>query len=81
MKLCQFQAVGGGRRVGVLDGDAVIDITAPRAGAGSVLELLLTGKTAAGIERLARQLSRTPRRQGDRHLHERSRDRLGEGCG
>ena len=62
MKLCQFQAAGGGRRVGVLDGDAVIDITAPRAGAGSVLELLLTGKTATGIERLARQLSRAPRR-------------------
>jgi len=62
MKLCQFQAAGGGRRVGVLDGDAVIDITAPRAGAGSVLELVLTGKTATGIERLARQLSRAPRR-------------------
>ena len=28
MKLCQFQAAGGGHRVGVLDGDAVIDITA-----------------------------------------------------
>ena len=62
MKLCQFQTAGGGRRVGVLDGDTVIDITAPRAGAGSVLELLQTGKTAAGIERLARQLSRAPRR-------------------
>ena len=62
MKLCQFQAAGGGRRVGVLDGDAVIDITAPKAGAGSVLDLLLTGRTPAGIERLARRLSRAPRR-------------------
>ena len=36
-----------GRRVGVLDGDTVIDITAPRAGAGSVLDLLIAGRTAA----------------------------------
>jgi 2-dehydro-3-deoxy-D-arabinonate dehydratase len=62
MKLCQFQAAGGRRRVGVLDGDTIIDITAPRAGAGSVLDLVLAGKTAAGIERLARQLSRASRR-------------------
>lgn len=62
MKLCQFQVAGGGRRVGVLDGDTVIDITAPRAGAGSVLDLVLAGKTPTGIERLARQLSRAPRR-------------------
>ena len=48
MKLCQFQAAGGGRRVGVLDGDTVIDITAPRAGAGSVLDLVLAGKTGPG---------------------------------
>ena len=48
MKLCQFQAAGGGRRVGVLDGDTVIDITAPRAGAGSVLDLLLTGRRRPG---------------------------------
>ena len=47
MKLCQFQIAGGGRRVGVLDGDTVIDITAPRAGAGSVLDLLIAGRTPA----------------------------------
>jgi 2-dehydro-3-deoxy-D-arabinonate dehydratase len=62
MKLCQFQVAGGGRRVGVLDGDTVIDITAPRAGAGSVLDLVVAGRTPAGIERLARQLSRAARR-------------------
>jgi len=62
MKLCQFEAPGGGRRVGVVDGEAVIDITAPRAGVGSVLELIITGRTPAGIERLARQLARTSRR-------------------
>jgi 2-dehydro-3-deoxy-D-arabinonate dehydratase len=48
--------------VGVLDGDAVIDITTPRAGVGSVLDLLVAGRTAAGIERLARRLSRASRR-------------------
>jgi 2-dehydro-3-deoxy-D-arabinonate dehydratase len=62
MKLCQFQVAGGGRRVGVVDGEAVIDITAPRAGAGSVLDLIRAGRTPAGIERLARKLSRAPRR-------------------
>jgi 2-dehydro-3-deoxy-D-arabinonate dehydratase len=61
MKLCQFQAAGL-RRVGVVDGDAVIDITAPRAGVSSVLDLVTRGRTPAGIERLARQLARAPRR-------------------
>jgi 2-dehydro-3-deoxy-D-arabinonate dehydratase len=58
MRLCQFQAAGGARRVGVVDGDAVIDVTAPREGIGSVLELVLAGRTAAGIERLAARLAR-----------------------
>jgi 2-dehydro-3-deoxy-D-arabinonate dehydratase len=62
MKLCQFQIAGGARRVGVVDGDAVIDITAPRAGVGSVLDLITKGRTPAGIERLARQLARASRR-------------------
>jgi 2-dehydro-3-deoxy-D-arabinonate dehydratase len=62
MKLCQFQVAGGGRRVGVVDGDAVVDITAPRAGVSSVMDLVTTGRTAAGIERLARRLARAPRR-------------------
>jgi 2-dehydro-3-deoxy-D-arabinonate dehydratase len=62
MKLCQFQAPGGARRVGVVDGDAVIDITAPRAGIASVLDLVVQGRTVAGVERLARRLARAPRR-------------------
>jgi 2-dehydro-3-deoxy-D-arabinonate dehydratase len=62
MKLCQFQIAGGARRVGVVDGDAVIDITAPRAGVASVLDLIAKGRTPAGIERLARQLARASRR-------------------
>ncbi|HEY7138610.1 MAG TPA: fumarylacetoacetate hydrolase family protein [Methylomirabilota bacterium] len=62
MKLCQFQLAGGARRVGVLDGEAVIDITTPRAGVASVLDLLRAGRTPAGIERLAGRLARAPRR-------------------
>jgi 2-dehydro-3-deoxy-D-arabinonate dehydratase len=62
MKLCQFQVTGGGRRVGVVDGDAVIDITAPSVGVRSVLDLLITGRTPAGIERLARRLAHAPHR-------------------
>jgi 2-dehydro-3-deoxy-D-arabinonate dehydratase len=61
MKLCQFQ-VAGARRVGALEGDSVIDITAPRAGVNSVLDLITKGRTPAGIERLARQLVRASRR-------------------
>ncbi len=62
MRLCQFQIPAAGRRVGVLDGDEVIDITARSEGVSSVLDLLLRGRTAAGIERLARRLARAPRR-------------------
>ncbi len=63
MKLCQFQGPGGGRRVGLLDGDAVIDITARADGVESVGDLLLRGRTAAGMERLARRLARGRRRR------------------
>src|SRR5215471_7731548 len=62
MKLCQFQVAGGGRRVGVIDGESIIDITAPRAGVSSVLDLIIKGRTPAGIERLGRQLARASRR-------------------
>jgi 2-dehydro-3-deoxy-D-arabinonate dehydratase len=62
MRLCQFVLPGRGRRVGAVEGDAVVDITAPRRGIGSVLELLTRGRTAAGIERLARRLARERRR-------------------
>jgi 2-dehydro-3-deoxy-D-arabinonate dehydratase len=62
MKLCQFQTPRGGRRVGVVDGDAVIDITAPAERVTSVLDLLLRGRTPAGIERLARRLAAGRRR-------------------
>jgi hypothetical protein len=53
VRLCQFQAPGGGRRVGALAGDAMIDITAP------VADLLVRRRRTAGIERLARRLAQT----------------------
>ena len=62
MKLCQFQVTGDGLRVGVVEGDEVIDVTAPRDGVASVLDLLRRGRSAAGIERLARRLARGGRR-------------------
>lgn len=61
MRLCQFHAPGKGKRVGVVDGEHVIDITNPKAGAGSVLELVTLAGTAAGVERRARDLAKRAR--------------------
>ncbi|MFQ5828673.1 MAG: fumarylacetoacetate hydrolase family protein [Candidatus Methylomirabilia bacterium] len=62
MKLCQFQTPGAGRRVGLVEGDTAIDITTRQEDIVSVLDLLVRGRTGAGIERLARRLARAPRR-------------------
>jgi 2-dehydro-3-deoxy-D-arabinonate dehydratase len=62
MKLCQFQLPSQGVRVGVVDGDQVIDVTAPRSGVTSVLDLVRMGRTSAGIDRLAGRLAREARR-------------------
>ena len=62
MKLCQFRGADGSRRVGLVDGATVVDITARREGVASVLDLVLRGRTAAGIERLARRLGQAARR-------------------
>jgi 2-dehydro-3-deoxy-D-arabinonate dehydratase len=62
VRLCQFHVPGRERRVGVVDGDTVIDITGRAAGITSVLDLLVRGRTAPGIERLARRLARAPGR-------------------
>ena len=61
MKLCQFHVPGKGKRVGVVDGDQVIDITNAKAGAGSVLELITAAGTARGVERRARELAKRAR--------------------
>ena len=61
MKLCQFYLPGKGKRVGVLVGEAVLDVTAPRAGVGSVIELIAAAGTAARLESRVRTLARTAR--------------------
>jgi 2-dehydro-3-deoxy-D-arabinonate dehydratase len=58
MKLCQFQTPRDGRRVGLVEGDTVVDITSRAERVGSVLDLIVRGRTPAGIERLARRLAR-----------------------
>jgi 2-dehydro-3-deoxy-D-arabinonate dehydratase len=61
MRLCQFWVPGAGRRVGVVIGEGVVDVTAPRAGIASVLDLVVRGGRAAGVDRLARSLARGKR--------------------
>lgn len=63
MRLCQFQLPGGGRRIGVADGEQVVDITARGDGVASVLDLIVRGRTATGVERLVRRLARAGRRR------------------
>lgn len=61
MRLCQFHLPARGPRVGLVEGDAVIDITSPRDGAASVLGLIETCGSAARIESLARRLAKRSR--------------------
>jgi 2-dehydro-3-deoxy-D-arabinonate dehydratase len=61
MKLCQFLAPRDGKRVGLVDGDVVVDITSRSAGIGSVLDLIVQGKTARGMDRLAERLAQGKR--------------------
>ncbi len=61
MKLCQFFVPSAGTRVGVVQGDEVVDITSRKSGITSTLELLVRGRTVDGIERLARQAARSAR--------------------
>ena len=61
MKLCQVWTPKDGKRAGVVDGDRVIDITSRAAGVASVLDLVVQGRSAAGVDRLARRLARGKR--------------------
>jgi len=63
MKLVQFVLPGKGKRVGVVRGDRVLDITAPEEGVHSVLDLVVQGKTAAGLMKRAEWLARRMRRK------------------
>src|SRR5512145_3540621 len=61
MKLCQFWIPGRGRRVGVLEGDDVIDVTSRAAGVTSVLAAVARAGTAERLERLLTPLARRGR--------------------
>jgi 2-dehydro-3-deoxy-D-arabinonate dehydratase len=61
MRLCQFFLPGRGRRVGLVEGDEVVDITAPRAGIGSTLDLVTTCRSAERLERMLQRLGRGSR--------------------
>lgn len=58
MKLVQFFLPGKGKRVGLVRGDRVLDVTAPDEGVHSVLDLVEQGKTAEGLVKRADWLSR-----------------------
>ena len=61
MKLCQFFVPGKGVRVGVVEGDSVLDVTAPRAGVTSVTALISEAGSAARLESRVRALARAAR--------------------
>jgi 2-dehydro-3-deoxy-D-arabinonate dehydratase len=58
MKLVQFFLPGKGKRVGLVRGDRVVDITAPEEGVQSVLDLVEQGKSAPGLLKRAEWLAR-----------------------
>ncbi len=64
MKVVQYFLPGRGKRVALVQGDRVLDITSPEEGVCSSLDLVTQGKTAAGLVRratwLARRLCRRP---------------------
>jgi len=63
VKLVQFFVPGQGRRLGVVRGDRVLDITAPGEGVLSALDLVEQGKTAAGVLKRAEWLTRQVHRK------------------
>lgn len=63
MKLVQFFLPGRGKRVGLVRGDRVLDVTAPDEGVHSVLDLVEQGKTAAGLVKRTEWLARRLRRK------------------
>jgi 2-dehydro-3-deoxy-D-arabinonate dehydratase len=61
MKLCQFHLPNRGLRVGVVEGDHVIDVTAPRADVTTVRALIETSASADAMERRLRPLVKAAR--------------------
>ena len=64
MKLVQFSLPGKGKRVGLVQGDRVLDITCPEEDVRSTLDLVAQGKSAVGLVSrgtwLAKRLHRRP---------------------
>jgi 2-dehydro-3-deoxy-D-arabinonate dehydratase len=63
VKLVQFFVPGQGRRLGMVRGDRVLDITAPEEGVHCALDLVEQGKTASGVLKRAEWLARQVRRK------------------
>ncbi len=61
MKLIQFVLPGKGQRVGLVQGDRVLDLTAAEAGIRSTLELIVQGKTGQGLATRIAWLARRAR--------------------
>jgi 2-dehydro-3-deoxy-D-arabinonate dehydratase len=71
MKLCQWYLPTKGKRVGIVEGDHVVDVTSKAAGVTSVLGVIETCGSAEGAERhlrplLRRARTRIPWREVDR---------------
>jgi 2-dehydro-3-deoxy-D-arabinonate dehydratase len=64
MKLIQFFLPGKGKRVGLVQGDRVLDVTSAEEGVRSTLDLVTQGKTAQGLVTRVTWLARTLHRKG-----------------
>jgi len=64
VKLIQFFLPGKGKRVGVIQGDRVLDITASEEGVRCTLDLVAQGKTARGLVTRASWLIKKLHRRG-----------------
>lgn len=64
MKLIQFFLPGKGKRVGLVQGDRVLDVTSTEEGVRSTLDLVTQGKTAQGLVVRATWLARRLHRKG-----------------
>jgi 2-dehydro-3-deoxy-D-arabinonate dehydratase len=64
MKLIQFYLPGKGKRVGVVQGDRVLDITSAEEGVRCTLDLVAQGKTARGVATRASWLAKRLHRRG-----------------
>jgi 2-dehydro-3-deoxy-D-arabinonate dehydratase len=64
MKLIQFFLPGKGKRVGVIQGDRVLDVTSSDEDVRCTLDLVTQGKTARGVVARASWLTKTLPRRG-----------------